>query len=436
MIINFSVQNFGSIKEKQTLSFEASKSTHLEEYYVMQPIPGLRLLKLALIYGANASGKTTVLKALEFLRTLVLNPAGKKTEEIIFNPFLFDPHTPHQNTILEIEFVQNAVHYSYDVEFNKKAIIREELNFHKPNKANVFRRTTDIDKQLTEIKFGSKIKKNKVVEKVLESNTLWNNTVLGGFLKTNIELPELKDVSVWFLDYIDKLILPGTILDNNVTQRVSNNETSKETLIEILKKADLNISDIIIREEEYEKYPEYFIKHMEEQAKDEKSKEAVVRMRNEKNKTINLELEHTVANIKYPLPFREESQGTQRYYGFAGLLSYLIGNSALSPIDELESSLHPDLFVHFLLSFITNAKNSQILATTHNREFLEDKDIFRNDVIWFTEKNEQSATELYSLDAFDTKIIRNKSNILNAYKAGKFGGTPRLFDTYIDTEHE
>ena len=93
MIINFSVENFGSIKEKQTLSFLANKSDHLEDYYIIEPIKGLRLNKLALIYGANASGKTTVLKALNFLKRICTQPFDKKTEKFDFEPFLFDENT-------------------------------------------------------------------------------------------------------------------------------------------------------------------------------------------------------------------------------------------------------------------------------------------------------------------------------------------------------
>jgi AAA15 family ATPase/GTPase len=179
MIVNFSVQNFGSIKDKQTLSFEADKSNHLEDHYIINANGGLRLLKLALIYGANASGKTTILKAMEFLRCLVLEPAEKKTDNLEFSPFLFDSETPKQNSIISIDFIQNDVRYFYEIELNKNAISREELNFFNPNKANVFNRTTDINKQYTEITFGSKIKKDKTIEKNLEANTLWNNSVLG-----------------------------------------------------------------------------------------------------------------------------------------------------------------------------------------------------------------------------------------------------------------
>jgi len=85
MIINFNIENFGSIKDQQTLSFEAEKSNHLENFYISK-IGRRRLLKIALIYGSNASGKTTILKALDFLRDLVLKPADKKTEELDFQP--------------------------------------------------------------------------------------------------------------------------------------------------------------------------------------------------------------------------------------------------------------------------------------------------------------------------------------------------------------
>ena len=105
MIINFSIKNFGSIKGRQTLSFEAEKTKHLEEFYVSK-VGKHRLLKIALIYGANASGKTTILKALDLLRDLVLEPADKKTEELDFQPFLFDNNTPNENSVLSIEFLQ------------------------------------------------------------------------------------------------------------------------------------------------------------------------------------------------------------------------------------------------------------------------------------------------------------------------------------------
>ncbi|MDR3060049.1 MAG: ATP-binding protein [Prevotella sp.] len=424
MIIKFSVQNFGSIKDEQILSFEADKSEHLEDYYII-PINDMRLLKLGLIYGANASGKTTILKALDFLRRIVLSPQEKKTTEFNYEPFLFDTVTPSQNTILSIEFIHNSIRYFYEVELNKKAIVKEELNIYNPNKANVFKRTTNLETQFTEIAFGSKIKIDKVFEKNLESNTLWNNTVLGGFLKTNIQLKELKDVTDWFEYYLKSLIRPKASLDRFIVKQLEESNIKKEDIIQILQKADFFISDIHIeKDEEIEDKIEF-----EDSIKKMKSFQRIKDML-----SYQIEFEHTLDNKKFNLPFKLESEGTQRYYGFAGILSLMIRNSCIFPIDELESSLHPDLYTHFLLSFLVNSKKSQIIATTHNREILNNKDIFRNDAIWITDKSENCATELYSLSDFDTSVIRDTSNIYNAYKIGKLGGIPNLGDYYIDIE--
>ncbi len=429
MIIEFSVSNFGCIKERQTLSFEADSSNHLEDYYVMKK-GGLRLLKLALIYGANASGKTTVLEALDFLRSLVLYPENKKTDHLDFSPFLFDDKTPNENSHLSIDFIQNDVRYSYDVEFYKEAIVNESLYFYNPNRANVFVRTTDLVNQFTEISFGGKIKKEKAFVKTLESNTLWNNTVLGGFLKTNIDVHELKEATDWFRDYLTPMVESKTKLKDFVNQIIGNSKIKKQDIISILKKADFNLSDLIIKREEME-IPESMIEFFQEQYKDSQDMIAEIKETG-KIPITNVTFEHTVNNKKYTLPFDYESQGTRRYYGFAGLLALLIKTSSALPIDELESSLHPDLYTHFILSFLMNAESSQVIATTHNREILNNKDIFRNDAIWFTDKTESCATELYSLADFDSSVVRDTSNILNAYKSGKLGATPNLGDYYID----
>ena len=345
-----------------------------------------------------------------------------------YNPFLFDKHTPNLPSILSVDFIQNEVRYVYEVEFTRTAILSEELHNYNPSKASVFRRTTDIDKQLTEIKFGSKISVDRSFKKTLESNTLWNNTVLGGFLKTNIELKELKDVIDWFDGYLKPLVGSSTALDNYITAQIDSSDINKQDVISILKKADFNISDIIIKKEKKE-IPEVFLGLLKEI---ETTYEVNNLKSYAKNTSLNIEVEHTVNNESYTLPFYLESQGTQRYYGMAGLLSLLIRHSIAIPIDELESSLHPDLFTHFLLSFFINSKSSQIIATTHNREILSNRDIFRNDSIWFTSKDESGATELYSLSDFDSSVIRDTSSVYNAYKIGKLGGTPNLGDNYID----
>lgn len=424
MIVNFSIQNFGSIKDKQTLSFEADDSNHLEDTYVVHTA-GKRLLKLALIYGANASGKTTVLKALDFLRDLVMNPKEKKTDILYFDPFLFDAQTPLQPTELSIEFVHEEVCHQYEIAFTRQAIISEALYIDTFERVRVlvYSRTTDIEEQLTKISFGDKITIDKNAQQVLELNTLWNNTVLGGFLKTNINLEEFRRVTDWFGNYLKSIIAPQTQLDSYVTSKIDEKKIIKEEVVNILKKADFNISDIVI-ERRKEPISDEYISLLRERIGEIANHISGI-------EHVNLFLEHTINNISYNLPINAESEGTKRFYGFAGLLALLIKTPTIFPIDELESSLHPDLYTHFLLSFLQNAQHSQLIATTHNRELLGDTDIFRNDVIWFTNKGEDCATELYSLADFDTSAIKN---FLNAYKIGKFSGVPRLFDTFIDLE--
>lgn len=431
MIINFSVQNFGPIKDKQTLSFEATDSNDLEDYYIIEPIKGLRLLKLGLIYGPNASGKTTILKALDFLGRLMISPLDKKDEKLDYTPFLFDEFTPMQSSFISLEFVQSGIKYLYEVEFSNLAVLREELYSYNPKKSLVYERSTDIEKQLVSIKFGGKYALPKAGITALEANTIWNNTVLGAFLKTNIDSSVLKDVQSWFKEYLRPIITPRTSLLTYIFDKLEQKEIKQNNLINFLRKADLMVDDIVIKSENvtYDEVkadlgndlPEAVIKALVEgKAKLEQSE---------------IFLSHVIDNKqKYNLPLSQESDGTQRYYQFSGILDLLIRKSHIFLIDEIESSLHPDLFEHFLLTYLVNSKQSQLIATTHLREFLMRKDMFRNDAVWLTEKKEDGSTDLYSLADFDSSVIRNTSSIYNAYKIGKLGAVPNPGDYYIDLE--
>ena len=219
----------------------------------------------------------------------------------------------------------------------------------------------------------------------------------------------------WFNLYLTDFISPKTDLVAFFERKKLTELLFEKTIVESLKKADFNISGI--SKTGFQLALVYNNNNPFSQAKD------------------YLQFEHRVKNKNYKIKYAHESRGTQKYWGLAGFLQLLITNSAMLPIDELESSLHPDLFQHFLLSFLVNSTHSQLLATTHNREILNNKDIFRNDAIWITDKsNAEAATELYSLADFDTSVIRDTSNIYNAYKIGKLGGIPNLGDYYIEME--
>ncbi|SEW15736.1 ATPase/GTPase, AAA15 family [Chitinophaga sp. YR573] len=436
MIIDFSIKNFRTIKDKITLSFEPENSENLAHYYIIEPMPGLKLLKLGLIYGSNGSGKSTILKGLEFLRRLVMNPLQQKHDKLDFSPFLFDQQTPKEKSSFELNFVHNNTKYTYQIDFTRDAILYEKLEFYSPKKSLVYERNTDVEKQLSIIKFGGKIKVKKVAESTLEANTLWNTTVLSGFLKTNIDSGELRNVTDWFHSVLTPIITPTSDISEYITSELESQKINKKNILQFLRKADFKISDI-----SFEKHTNQVDKNIREVMLFFSKQQQIDLDPKKLEELDNVELtelffQHSVKNgdniSKYTLPFREESEGTKRYFEFSGLLDIILNEQSVLAIDELESSLHPDLLKHFLLLFLVNVKTTQLIATTHYRELLLERDILRDDVIWFTEKKENGSVDLYSLSDFDSTIVRDTTSIFNAYRSGKLGAVPDLSDYYID----
>ncbi len=400
MIINFSIGNFLCIKDPVTLSFEPEKGEALSEFYIAKPEENLPVLKVALIYGANASGKTTILKALDFLRFMVLQPFEVKTRSFDFQPFLLDADSPHQDSTFSLEFIQNKTRYLYQLRFNKKAIVKETLYFYKPKKALVYERNTDVKNQVTQINWGSKIKIPKNSRLALSGNTLWNNTVLGGYLKTNFESAVFQEVIHWFKNRLSGIVFPNLDTLGRISKAIKNGTIDKTKVLELLEKADLGISDIHIEEE-----TETFL--------------------------VKTFFEHKYENIYSVFPLDDESAGTKRFYVLSGFLYKALTENYILLIDELDASLHPDLLKHFILTFLSNSKETQLIATTHHRELLLERDILRSDVIWFTEKKQDQSTDLFSLSDFDSSAIRKTSSWFNAYKIGKLGAVPNVKDFFL-----
>lgn len=399
MILEFKYRNFRSAKDWQVLSFEASSDKVAEQYYTTV-INDTRILKLGILYGANASGKTNVLLALDFLRKLAISPKINKTQPIGFIPFLLDDVTKKEPGIFELIFFVEEVKHIYCIEVNNGAVLKETLKYY-PGKqpAEVFSRVTING--ITRIQLGSKVKLNVAEQEKLQVNTLSNMSVISAYATANFIFPELERVYNYFQKQWLPVLLPQIDLKTWATGEVEAEKENKAFLLDLLHRADFNISGFDVQQNENDK------------------------------KNTELMFEHTIsiageASVHY-LPDTLESAGTMRYYGLGTILNTLLERNAIIPVDELENSLHPDLFFHFINLFLVNSTRSQLVFSTHNLQLLDTDDL-RKDVVWFTEKRDDGSTELFSLDDFN---IRNGVSFLNAYNAGKFGAKPMLGSIFI-----
>lgn len=295
----------------------------------------------------------------------------------------------------------NSIKYVYNVEFNQHFILKEELSYFPNGRiSKFFSRETNTENSLSIISFGSTIKVPKASLTILNGNTISNNTVLGAFLKSNVDISELSIVQDWFSQNLMALINPNDSLFAWTSNKISDDVAFRDKVVEIMNKADVQISSIEI---------------------DERKKDII--------------LHHTVINNDsskiYKLPKHLESLGTKRFYELSGILVTLIQGNKVSCIDEIESSLHSDLMMHFILMHLANSSSSQLIITTHNLSLLEEKDILRNDAVWFTQKQKDGATELYSLDDFDSSVFRKGASLINSYRIGKLGATPNLGSIFL-----
>lgn len=439
MIVECSITNFGPIRDTQTLSMVAQKDKTLEDYYVVTA-GGLRLLKMALLYGPNASGKTNILKALECLRNLALYPKRQKSEILEIYPFQFDVVSRQAPTVLRIAFVQNNIRYDYTVELTNRYILREQMvHYPRGRPAELFFRETDPRLQLSTLRTGSKANLAAKDLAILEGNTLWNNTVLGAFAKSNVNWPELLQVQKWFSDTLQQMIAPETDLMDFANGVLESDPIYKALMVSLMGKADVQIEDILVEKSEEDLADQEIVITF---PKDSGAllKENIIKLpvKNAKLTERLLTFVHKTKSVdgtdyKYErLPWNVESHGTQRYYSLTAILTLLIKTSRITTIDELESGLHPDLMKHFLLTFLFNSHKSQLIFSTHNLQLLDEQDILRRDAIWFTQKRVDGSTELYALSDFDSMVFRKGASVANAYQTGKLGATPNTGSIFIE----
>lgn len=392
------------------------------------------MLKMISLFGANASGKSNLIKGFSLLRRLVLHPAENRTSRIDYETFYLDEKWKNGDSEIELNFICGKNRYLYTVKFNNHYILEESLTCQgidhlRPHK--VFDRFTDTEKEFSSIAWGSKYR-SAMNGKGLESGLLPNRTVFGAYQTTNVDIPWLREIADWFTTYMLPSVHPQ---DQNLTEYISkkaiDNEINKELLVEELKKADIGVSSLNV-EVEKKPLPKDLMDHI---LKDEGVPAELKERLSADPNTVDykVSLVHNGENGGVALKFEDESEGTQRYYELSGLLLTLVQKPHFLAVDELECRLHPDLYKHFIVSFLSNSRRSQLIFTTHMREFLYDSNLYRDDSVWFTEKDPKGATEVFSLIDFEKDVLAPDMNRFFAYRAGRFGATPLLGDTRIET---
>ena len=406
MIQELKIKNFLSFKDEVTFSFEATKDQFAEDYQVVEVVPGVRLLRFAMVYGANASGKSNLLSVIKFLGSFWWNLPQSVDEGTDSVPFLLDLDTPNKPSEFELVFYVNNTKYCYQLVIDKQAVFSEKMYvYHSVQPTMLFDRKLENGQSV--IHYGTPIRISAIEKEKISVECLKNMSFFAARNKVNVSLPELDAAKQWMTSHIMPIIVPGTALFEYAERHVATVGHLRTHLLEFLKQADFNISDV---------------------------KTDVVREIAQGQYRYDTLFEHsvTVQNqlSKFYLPKEMESSGTLRTFGIETAIYYAQQNDAVLAIDEVENSLHPQLLRFILLNFLRKKSRAQLLVTTHYDPLLNDitklndQRIFRNDSVWFTEKLPSGHTELYSLAEF--RGLNRLSSIQKAYNQGNFGAVPQI----------
>lgn len=431
MIAEVSIENFFSIKSVQKISFVPSSDTFMSDEYSYEVKEGVRLLKLGIIYGANASGKTNILNAIQFFRMLVLRMPKDRTEKTEVVPFMLDDTSRNENTKMSMVFYINQSKYILSFELDAKHIYSETLTVYdsiRPTKLYV--RNYDAATDSTSIDFGANLKLTRKSQDVILGNTINNCSVLAAFGKSNVERTKLNDVYDYFAKQINDVLAPNMLLSGYIKSQLSRDETGdlKRFILNFLKASDFNIEDVELHEEEKPITPE--LEQLIQNAAIDK--EARTEMLS-KGKITNTELtfKHRAGGKVYDLSEEYESNGTMRFLTMAVILNFLLKTNRFVSIDEVETSIHYELLAYFIKVFLANSEGtSQMLLTTHDINLLGE-DFIRRDTIWFTDKDELGETKIVRLSSLG---LHKNLSPYNAYKQGKLVKLPFLGNQYINID--
>ncbi len=390
MLIEFRLKNVFCFKDEQVFSLVATKDKSLTENVISKGGGNkLNLLRSAVVYGANASGKTKLIWALYGMAKFVADSATQKADYNPFiAPFIFDQETGTSPSEIEITFVNQGIRYQYGFSFVRGKVIQEYLNA-APRGVTVpyFQRTFDEAAENSQYQFGASFKKNDYLPKATKNNALFLS--IGGVF----EHPQLKPAFDWF----QKLnIFPSPHYNNWATFTDDNHSSLKE----LLRFSDFGIIDFKLEEK---------------------------REGEEKPIQERIKTTHKIAggNSSLDIPLEMESDGTIRTMNLGADILDALEKGKIFIVDELDSSLHP-LLVRSIIEMFHNPEinknNAQLIFNTHDTTLL-DQTLFRRDQVWFTEKDAEGAAHLYSLSEYSP---RKGEALAKGYLQGRYGAIPFL----------
>ena len=438
MIAEFKIRNFYSLRDEQTLSFIPTNDDSSRDIYTEEVAEGVSLLKIACIYGSNASGKTNILKALDFFSRFMVDDSLNKGDEIGVVPFLLDNVSKNERTQFEMTFYLNREKYKLNLVLDNKVIYEETLQVYSSVQPTLlYKRTYNAEKNATDIVFGGKVGLVKKSREAIDGNTINNRTVIAAFGKSNVEKSKLNLVYEFFSQRIAPIMYPNNSLMGFTKRRITKDKDGrlKKFILHFLKASDFNISDFAIHEEEVSITPEMELMIKNTPGMSEKAKEEILNKGTLQSD--EMFFAHHTSNGDKELDEELESRGTKRYMGLATILYDLLVRGAVLPVDEIETSIHYELLSYFIKVFLVNSKRGgQLIVSTHDINLL-DEDYIRRDVIWFTDKNDCGETQLIRLS---TLGLHKTLSVYNAYKQEKLVNLPFLDSIYIDMdeyyEHE
>lgn len=392
MIQEIKIKNFLSFKDETVFSFEAS-GDQFAQSQVVTINENTRLLRFAIIYGYNASGKSNLLKVLDFLAHFWFAKSKSLDEKTGVVPFKLDSTSPGEHSCFEIIFYVQDTKYWYQLELDQKQVYLEKLSYYKTTQPiMLFERTLKDGQSDVQINpNGDKI--SPAAKDQINVNCLRNISFFVARNLVNASLPTIDAAMDWMRYHLMPIISPATSLTSYAQRRASEDESLVNYVVDFLHEADFNVTDI--------------------------STEVA-------SEQIQTVFEHTVENDNgtevYRMDKQSESTGTMRTFGIEAALYDALRNDSVLQIDELETSLHPKLLEKILFEFLRTPSRSQLIVTTHNDGLLDlVNDLIRKDSVWFTEKKKSGATELYKLNDF--RGVNRLSSIREAYRNKRFGAT-------------